>query len=284
MKNKSKEYPSLLGKRIAVSGSTGGIGRELCLSLSRLGASIICLDRNAEKVAKLNEELGGSALHIRCDLSDMKSVMQAADRLIETGADALVLCAGAYHIPRTKCESGFDNVFQINFIAPYCLAKKLKPHLRARGGRLVAVGSIAQSLSRFDPQNPEKRNALDAVAYGNAKRCLSIALSELFDEKDSLSLVHPGISPTGITSGYPKVIRALIKYPMKLIFMSPKKASNCVLSGIYRPTGREEWICPRVFGIWGKPKASRLRACAQSEADALLAWLQKNLPENDDSY
>ena len=284
MKNKSKEYLPLKGKSIAVSGSTGGIGRELCLSLSRLGASIICLDRNAEKVAKLNEELGGSAAHIHCDLSDMRSVMRAADELIEQGVDVLVLCAGAYHIPRTRCESGFDNILQINFIAPYCLAKRLKPHLQARGGRLVAVGSIAQSLSRFDPKNPEKQNALPAVAYGNAKRCLSIALSRLFDDKNSLSLVHPGISPTGITSGYPRVIRALIKYPMKLIFMSPKKASECVLFGIYCPTGGEEWICPRVLGIWGRPKAARMRACAPKEADALASWIQKNLPKSGDSY
>ena len=48
---------SLDGKTIAISGSTGGIGNELCKILASLGAKIICLDRNAQKVEALKQML-----------------------------------------------------------------------------------------------------------------------------------------------------------------------------------------------------------------------------------
>lgn len=49
--------PSLSGKVIAVSGSTGGIGVVLCEHLAALGAELILLDRNQEKAASLQEKL-----------------------------------------------------------------------------------------------------------------------------------------------------------------------------------------------------------------------------------
>ena len=45
------------GKRVCISGSTGGLGRELCFYLSRLGAELVLLDRNYKKSLALTEEL-----------------------------------------------------------------------------------------------------------------------------------------------------------------------------------------------------------------------------------
>ncbi len=52
-----KNTESLVGKTIAVTGSTGGIGRELCFYLAGLGASLILLDRNKERSERLKNEL-----------------------------------------------------------------------------------------------------------------------------------------------------------------------------------------------------------------------------------
>ena len=43
---------SLSGKTVALTGSTGGIGRELSIALASLGASLILLDRNKERSEK----------------------------------------------------------------------------------------------------------------------------------------------------------------------------------------------------------------------------------------
>ena len=40
---------SLKNKRIAITGSTGGLGREMCSYLASLGASLVLLDRNTER-------------------------------------------------------------------------------------------------------------------------------------------------------------------------------------------------------------------------------------------
>ena len=158
-------------------------------------------------------------------------------------------------------------------MSPYILARELLPHLE----RIVAVGSLAHASARFDPSDPEylTRRAASRV-YGNAKRMLAFSLFELCRGRDILSVAHPGISPTGITRGYPKVIRAIIRLPMKLIFMSPKKASDCILSGVFTPTATGEWIGPRIFGIWGKPKALPIKSYSEKEAKEIYRYTNEN--------
>ena len=67
------EYTSLMGKTVAISGSTGGIGKELCASVASMGGSLLLLDRNPEKVGALISSLQKSypslsAKHILLDL------------------------------------------------------------------------------------------------------------------------------------------------------------------------------------------------------------------------
>ena len=52
-----KNTKSLVGRWVAISGSTGGIGRELCFHLASLGASLVLVDRNSEKSFALAEQI-----------------------------------------------------------------------------------------------------------------------------------------------------------------------------------------------------------------------------------
>lgn len=267
---------SLAGKRIAITGSTGGLGKELCSYLASLGASLILLDRNGERSEShrqsLMERFGAEVVCIPLDLEDLLSAETATDRLLKMGIDVFLHNAGAYSIPRHPCASGYDNVFQINFATPYYMIHRLLPMLRANRGRVVVVGSIAHNYSVIDPCDVDfsTRRAASKV-YGNAKRFLMFSLMELFEgEKEaSLSVTHPGIAFTNITAHYPKLIFAVIKHPMKVIFMKPKKAALSVLRGVFEGTGPCEWIGPRLFGIWGIPKKQRLRTCTQKEREKI---------------
>ncbi|MBQ9793339.1 MAG: SDR family NAD(P)-dependent oxidoreductase [Clostridia bacterium] len=276
-----KNMPSLSGKVIAVSGSTGGIGVELCKHLAALGAELILLDRNQEKSKALQKTLEAQfpevkIRRIRMDLEEMASVKAAACELLKAPLDRLILNAGAYHIPRHKCDTGLDNVFQINFAAPYYLARELKPHLDARGGRLVAVGSIAHNYSQTDPEDVDfSSRAKHSLAYGNAKRFLMYSLYGLYGKQGGLAVAHPGITFTNITAHYPKVIFAIIKHPMKVIFMKPRRACLSILQGLTQDCGRNEWIGPRWFDVWGLPKKRVLKTCGEKEAD----WICKTAEE-----
>ncbi len=276
-----KNTTSLVGKTVAVSGSTGGLGKAFCTYLADLGADLVLLDRNAAKAEAHRQALLAAHPRMRvdvvlADLADMNSVSAAADMLERMGIDALILNAGAYAVPRFITSSGLDNVFQINFAAPYYLVRRLAPHLAARGGRVVLVGSIAHRYSVTDPADVDFRTRKKAsLVYGNAKRYLMLAMPEMAKREGlTLAVTHPGIAVTGITAHYPKWLYALIKYPMKVIFMKPRRASLSILRGVYEDTRPGEWIGPRLFDVWGLPHKSRYdtysaeekqRVCAEAE-------------------
>lgn len=269
----TRNTTDLKGKRIAVTGSTGGLGQVLCSYLVALGASLVLLDRNEQRSLSHRNSLCERFVEadITCiplDLEDLTSARRACDRLIQEGIDIFIHNAGAYSIPRHACKSGYDNVFQINFATPYYMIRRLLPMLRARRGRVVVVGSIAHRYSHIDENDIDfsTRKAASKV-YGNAKRYLMFSLYELFrhEKEASLAVTHPGITLTGITAHYPKPIFAIIKYPMKVIFMKPKKAALSILLGVFERTGEREWLGPRVFDVWGLPKKKRLRSCSQAE-------------------
>lgn len=269
----AKNTATLDGKIVAITGSTGGLGRELCRYLLSLGASLVLVDRNptrsaALKQALLSEFSEGRVSCIPADLSDMASVRVATARLAELPLDVFIHNAGAYSIPRKTCDTGYDNVFQINFVSPYYMIRKLLPTLQTRKGRVVVVGSIAHNYSETDPDSIDFADRKQASkVYGNAKRYLMFSLYELFKDQGgvTLSVTHPGITFTGITAHYPKVIFAIIKHPMKVIFMKPKKAALSILRGVFQPCGNCEWIGPRIFDVWGMPRKKRLKTCSEKE-------------------
>lgn len=270
----NKNTATLEGKKVAISGSTGGLGREICFYLASLSAQLILMDRNSQKADELKAAIlkkypQVNISHIRLDLSDMDTVFSACDELEKINPNIIILNAGAYSVPRFKCSTGLDNVFQINFAAPYYIVNRLLPTLRANGGRVVAVGSIAHNYSKTDQGDIDfSKRKKASLVYGNAKRYLMFSLFELFkSEKDvALSVVHPGITFTNITAHYPKIIFAIIKHPMKIIFMPPKKAALCVVKGIYQKTDYHKWIGPGFLNIWGLPKYRKLKTCTKEES------------------
>ena len=271
----SKKFPSLEGKTVAISGATGGIGKHLCRHLAILGASLILMDRNQAKSKLLGESLKAefpniSISYIELDLENIDAVKSAAQKLLLDVPDFLILNAGAYHIPRHICSTGYENVFQINFISPYFLARTLLPAIRQKGGKIVAVSSIAHDYSAIDEKDIDFRTReKSSLVYGNAKRFLTYALIE----NDDINIAHPGITLTNITAHYPKYIFALIKHPMKVIFMPPEKAGLSILTGLFSvaPLNVDSWIGPRFWNIWGMPCRRILYSASQEEKDKIRA-------------
>lgn len=265
---------SLRGKRVAVCGATGGIGEELCRHLARLGAELWLCCRGEQKTQVLIDTLRADypdlvAHFVPLDLEDAVSVETAAQILTQTPPHVLIHNAGAYAIPRRVTAQGVDNVFAINCLSPYVLTERLLAPMAAVGGHVVCVGSIAHNYSKIDPADPDfATHTAASKVYGNAKRHLMLALYERFaDVKDvTLSVVHPGITFTNITNHYPKWLFWLIKHPMKIIFMPPRRAALSVLYGVFEPISYGEWIGPWLFDVWGLPRKRKLRTFTRDEA------------------
>ena len=96
------------------------------------------------------------------------------------------------------------------------------------------------------------------------------SLYELMKSEDkTLSVVHPGITFTNITAHYPPLVFAIIKHPMKLIFMKPKKAALSILKGLFEHTEGYSWIGPKLFNIWGYPSKKPLKTAQKAEIDRI---------------
>ena len=108
----TKNTSSLSGKVVAISGSTGGLGKHICRYLAYLGASLVLLDRNrsrseANKRMLEDEFPGVSVSLVTLDLVDVFSVQEATSRLKEIKPDVIIHNAGAYSIPRVISNSVF---------------------------------------------------------------------------------------------------------------------------------------------------------------------------------
>ena len=274
---------SLSGKTVAITGSTGGLGKEICKHLASLGANLILVDRNKEKSEGHMKEIRDkfpktSVSGVTANLESIDSVKRAVEKLKKHHIDVFIQNAGVYNVPRYECSTGYDNIFQVNFVSPYYIIKELMPQIKKRKGKVIVMGSISHSFSRADINDVDfSKVNNDMKVYGNSKRYLMYSLHELFkDEKGiSLSVVHPGITPTNITSGYPKAISKIIKYPMKLIFSSPEVASLSVIKGVFEKTEYHTWIGPKIFGIWGLPEKSILTSCSVEESEYISDVAEK---------
>lgn len=244
-------------KLIAITGSTGGLGKEICKYLGYLGANLILINRNNQKTEEqkiyLEEKYNIKVICVTCDMANINSVYAAIKVLNNYKIDYLILNAGAYKIKRYVTDLGIDNLFLINNISPYLLVKGLIDNIK----QIVMVSSIAYCFAKFDVDNYDYKRRSDMKTYGNSKRWLMFSLIHLCDSHDiKLSIGHPGITPTNIIANYPKLIKAIIKYPMKLLFISPKKASLCIISSLFNPC-LDCWYGPRFFNIWGMPSRKK---------------------------
>lgn len=259
------------GKRIAVTGASGGLGVELCRLILGAGGELIVVDRNESKqkalIEKLQKEYEGAKITGElADMSSISNVKALAKRLREHNITDLILNAGAYNIPKCECDTGYNNVFTINCISPLLLTRVLLGTVKRNGGQVVAVGSIAHRYSRVDEGDIDfstrKRSSL---VYGNAKRYLMYSLFKLREKGEPVVVAHPGISFTGITAHYPDWLFKIIKYPMKLLFMRPKKACLSIYYSLFCKPLDRFWIGPWLFDTWGLPTVNELKSCKESE-------------------
>ena len=180
----SKNTSSLSGKTVAVTGSTGGLGGALCRYLGYLGASLILIDRNQKRSAEVKNALVSEfpEISVKCinaDLEDISSVRSACKALLNEPIDVFIHNAGAYSIPRKICTTGYDNVFQINFVSPYYIIKD-NDNSRIRILKINNFSSIeeivhdkmltkALVVDNFFDTNYMKKIKREAVKYPVAK-------------------------------------------------------------------------------------------------------------------
>ena len=82
------------GKKILITGASGGIGRELSKSFLENGADVIITGTNSEKLTLLNQDFNFKCKTFECNLSSVDDT----NNLIEYLNKSLFLCCQAKFI------------------------------------------------------------------------------------------------------------------------------------------------------------------------------------------
>ena len=189
-------------RTIVITGATDGLGKGIASELAPSGARLILHGRNEEKGQALLDELrpraAGELEWRRADLASLDQVRELADSLSdEDRIDVLVNNAGVGTAgPREESEDGYELTFQVNYLAPFLLTRRLLPLIeRSAPARIVNVTSAGQAPINFDDVMLE-RDYTGVQAYGQSKLALVMLTFDLAEELEGTGVtancLHPG--------------------------------------------------------------------------------------------
>ena len=137
----------LKGKKVLVTGASGGIGKAIALELSLNGANLCLTGRNKSELENLQKTIGGNCQIIISDLSNSEGINNLADQAQEIMGqiDILVNNAGITkdNLFMRMSEDDWNEVININLNSIFKLTKQLiKGMIKRRYGRIINITSV----------------------------------------------------------------------------------------------------------------------------------------------
>ena len=141
------------GKRVIVTGSTRGIGRETARLFLEEGARVVVHGRTQESVDETVADLGGGC-GLPADVSTLAGCRELVDRALDHlgGLDVLVnnAAVGDGGAIEESDEALWQATMDINLRAPFFLTRHALPALRASRGNVVMVSSVSGLMGHAD--------------------------------------------------------------------------------------------------------------------------------------
>lgn len=202
-------------KRTAlVTGAGKGIGKAIALQLAKEGCFVAVNYNSSEAAAaetlKEIEAAGGSGMTIKANVSCPADVQQMFKAVADTAGpvEILVCNAGITRdnlLMRMKDEE-WENVIASNLNSLfYCAKEALRPMLKARFGRIIAISSVVGLVGNAGQCNYA---ATKAGVNGFVK---SLA-REVASRGITVNAVAPGYIATDMTSALPsEIMEAMLK-------------------------------------------------------------------------
>jgi NAD(P)-dependent dehydrogenase (short-subunit alcohol dehydrogenase family) len=209
----TQAWTGVRGKRVVITGATGGIGLAAAEALARLGAQLAIVARSdaraADAVARIRAA-GGDGTEVdvlHADLASQASVRALAADVLQRypHLDVLVNNAGAMHAARQLTADGVELTWAVNHLAPFLLTTLLLPRLvESAPARVVITASDAHKgkLIPFDDLNAERSYASRGFArYGQTKLANILFTLELGERLRGTGVTancfHPGLVASG---------------------------------------------------------------------------------------
>ncbi len=188
---------NLEGKKVLLTGASGGIGKAILTQLVEQGAEVCISGRRENILNEIKESSKGTVHVLPCDLSvesNAEEITQKAKDIMN-GIDIVICNAGLTKDSlalRMKNED-FDEVVNFNLRSTFIINRNaIKLLLKNKGGRIINVSSVVGSSG-----NPGQANyaASKAGVVGLSK---SLA-QEVAKKNLTVNCIAPGFIATPMT-------------------------------------------------------------------------------------
>ncbi len=243
---------TMAGKVVVITGATSGVGYQAVLQLAKGKAHIVMINRNAEKSAKLQQQLqddyGVQVDVVLADLSDLQEVRSAADSILMSfpKIDVLINCAGMHSTRATYTREEFETVFCVNHLSSFLLTHLLLPRLQESApARILQVNSEGHRFNglNLDDLHWKKRVYTGLRGYGASKTAQLLTLWEINDELRcsgvSINAMHPGDVKTNIGSNNGWLYRFFSRYFIGLMLGDPRVSGESIYYLVADPAMRD---------------------------------------------
>ncbi|MDN4074661.1 MULTISPECIES: SDR family NAD(P)-dependent oxidoreductase [Fictibacillus] len=224
----------LKGKTVVITGASGGLGAQLAHDAASLGAQLVLVSRNMEKLAavknNLKETFNVDALIYTLDVGNIEEVKAVFEEIIRTvSVDVLINNAG-YGIFDYFVDADLNDLsgmLQTNVVGLMACTQSVLPQMiERRSGHIINIASQAGKIST--PKSSGYAASKHAVlGFSNGLRM------ELADSGIQVTTVNPGPIETNFFSIADK--SGTYEKNVKRWMLSPEYVSNRIISAIGRP-------------------------------------------------
>ena len=216
---------AMAGKRVVVTGATGGIGEAIARSFAELDATVHLLGRNPDKVRRAAGEIrrevpGAVVIDEVCDVSDLDAVRAWCDDL-DGRIDELhgvVHNAGAIPEHRVQTPQGHETQLACHVLGPHLMTERLLPLLRdAEGASVVFMssGGMYTTPLSIDDMETKSGDYQGVRVYAKTKR-MQVVLADAWARRLSgddirVESMHPGWVETPGVAGALPVFRVVTR-------------------------------------------------------------------------
>lgn len=195
---------SLEGKTILVTGASSGIGRQCAIDCAKMGAKVVAIARNQERLEETISMLEGDGhRYYPYDFHNSNGIVDMVSSIVaDCGRiGGMVYAAGIEKTLPFKLlkPSDYTEIFNVNTIGAFEMAKSvtnIKHFSKTEsGGSIVLVSSITSSIAR-----------IGTAAYSASKGALvsaaRVLASELATRKIRVNCISPGTVLTPLMQNY----------------------------------------------------------------------------------
>lgn len=192
---------TLEGKTILITGASSGIGRQCAIDCSKMGAKVVLVARNQERLEETVSLMEGDGHRVYSyDLSNLDGIKDFVSSVVEDNGkfDGFVHAAGVEMTKPVKLltPEDYDEVFRVNTLSGFEFARQLTniKHFSKRGG-VIFIASITAVIARGG-----------VAAYSASKGALISAARvmavELAKRQIRVNCISPGTILTPLMQNY----------------------------------------------------------------------------------